>query len=153
VGCPACGYQLFVNPRPTGGVVLLDGSTFLALKRAREPRSGFWDLPGGFCDGFESPLDAAIREAREELGVEVSVGQFVGMYVGTYLFQDEVLPILDCYWIAAIAAGEIELDRAEAHEYAWLSLENPPAEMAFDTQERALADAWAAVSGHVRSTA
>jgi mutator protein MutT len=32
-----------------------------------------WEFPGGKCDGGESPRDAAIREAREELGVQVEI--------------------------------------------------------------------------------
>ena len=31
-----------------------------------------WDLPGGGREGDESPLDCALRECREELGIVVS---------------------------------------------------------------------------------
>jgi ADP-ribose pyrophosphatase YjhB (NUDIX family) len=135
----ACGYQLFVNPRPTGGVVVVDGDRFLAIRRAREPHAGAWELPGGFCDGFEHPRDTAVREAREELGVEVRLADFVGMYVGSYLFQDEQLPILDCFWLATIESGEIVLDPAEATALTWANLDNPPP-MAFSTMDAALGD-------------
>lgn len=137
--CAACGYQLFVNPRPTGSVIIVDGDRYLAIRRAREPNAGAWDLPGGFCDGFEHPRDTAVREAREELGVEVSLGEFVGMYVGSYLYQDEPLPILDCFWLATIESGEISLDPAEATALTWADLDNPPP-MAFPTMDAALGD-------------
>ena len=150
--CTACGYALFVNPRPTGTVVIVDKGhlpatpperdqwAFLGIRRSREPQSGLWDLPGGFCDGWELPADAAVREAREELGVEVRLGAFIGMYVGRYLYQDEVLPILDCFWFASIVDGELNLDPSEASEWAWLPLADPPP-LAFITTERAIADA------------
>jgi 8-oxo-dGTP pyrophosphatase MutT (NUDIX family) len=137
--CVACGYQLFVNPRPTGGVVVVDGDRFLAIRRAREPHAGAWELPGGFCDGFEHPRDTAVREAREELGVPVNLGEFVGMYVGTYRFQDEAVPVLDCFWLATIESGEIVLDPAEATALTWANLDNPPP-MAFSTMDAALGD-------------
>ena len=35
------------------------------------PFAGFWDLPGGGREGAETPLDCALRECREELGLEV----------------------------------------------------------------------------------
>jgi 8-oxo-dGTP diphosphatase len=105
-----------------------------------EPRRDWWDLPGGFCDGWELPADAAVREAREELGVEVRLGAFVGMYVGRYTYQHEELPVLDCFWLASIVDGDIRLDPAEATEYTWLSLDNPP-ELAFPTMDRAIIDA------------
>jgi 8-oxo-dGTP diphosphatase len=135
--CAACGYAMFVNARPTASVIVLDGDRFLALVRAREPSAGRWDIPGGFCDGWEHPAQAAVREAREELGVRVALGEFVGMYVGTYEFQGERLPVLDCFWLASIVDGELAVDPAEATGYAWLPLADPPA-MAFATMDRAL---------------
>jgi ADP-ribose pyrophosphatase YjhB (NUDIX family) len=140
VVCSACGYALWVNPRPTGTVIIVAGESFLAIRRSRPPRVGWWDLPGGFCEGWELPADAAVREAKEELGLDVRLDRFVGMYVGEYHYQDELLPVLDCFWVASIVSGEIALDSAEASEHAWLSLVNPP-EMAFRTMDRALREA------------
>jgi ADP-ribose pyrophosphatase YjhB (NUDIX family) len=137
--CASCGYQLFVNARPTASVIVLSGDRFLALRRVREPSAGQWDLPGGFCDGWEHPSEAAVREAREELGVTVKLHAFVGMYLGTYHFQDEPLPVLDCFWLASIVDGELRLDPSEASEHAWLPLHDPPV-MAFSTMDSALLD-------------
>ena len=137
--CTACGYALFVNPRPTGTVVIVEDGRFLGIRRSREPRSGLWDLPGGFCDGWELPAEAAVREAREELCLQVRLGAFIGMYCESYTFQYEVLPILDCFWFASIVDGELRLDPDEASEWAWLPLADPPP-LAFVTTERAIAD-------------
>lgn len=35
------------------------------------PFPGHWDLPGGGREGDETPLDCALRECREELGIAV----------------------------------------------------------------------------------
>lgn len=35
------------------------------------PFAGHWDLPGGGREGGEGPLDCALRECREELGIAV----------------------------------------------------------------------------------
>jgi 8-oxo-dGTP diphosphatase len=137
--CAGCGYEAYLNPRPTATVIIVRDGRFLAIRRAREPRAGWWDLPGGFCDGFEHPRDAAVREAREELGVTVELGAFAGMYLGAYDFQGERLPVLDCFWLATITGGDLALDPAEGSEYAWLALDDPP-EMAFATMDRALRD-------------
>ena len=130
VVCSACGYAHWVNPRPTGSVIIVDAlpdgplptppvPTFLAVRRVRDPQAGWWDLPGGFCDGWEAPADAAVREAREELGLNVRLGPFVGMYIGDYLYQEERLPVLDCFWLATVLDGSLTLDPAEASESAW----------------------------------
>jgi 8-oxo-dGTP diphosphatase len=114
---------------------------FLALRRSREPQAGLWETPGGFCDAWEEPAAAAIREGREELGVDVELGRFVGMYIGGYLFQDELLPVLDCFFLARLPGDAVPvLDPAESSEYAWLSITDPP-KMAFETMDRALPQA------------
>ena len=139
--CASCGYHVYVNARPTSGLIIVRDGHFMALLRAREPRAGLWELPGGFCDGAEHPADAAVREAREELGVEIELGALVGMYVGSYDYQDETLPVLDCIYLASLAPdAEITLDRDEAAELTWFPIDAPPA-MAFETMDRALEDA------------
>ena len=139
MACAACGYAVYVNPRPTGTAIILDDEDrFLVIRRARPPQEGWWDLPGGFCDGWEHPRDAAVREAREELGVELRLGAFVGMWIGTYEFQDEPLPVLDCFWLASLVPGAvITLDPAEGTALAWVPLSDPPP-LAFSTMESAI---------------
>lgn len=144
--CGCCGYAVYVNPRPTASLIVLDGpltrtARFLALRRAAEPMAGLWETPGGFCDGWEHPRDAAVREGREELGVEVTLLDFVGMYLGAYPHQGEDLPVLDCFWLAHLPAGGegIMLDPAESSALTWLPLVDPPP-LAFRTMDSALAD-------------
>jgi ADP-ribose pyrophosphatase YjhB (NUDIX family) len=139
VVCASCGYAVYVNPKPSGTAIIVEGDRFLVIRRARQPRAGWWDLPGGFCDAFEHPADAAVREAREELGVDILLGDFVGMWIGAYDFQDESLPVLDCFWLARIVAGEITVDPAEGSEYAWMSIANPPP-LAFATMDSAMGE-------------
>jgi 8-oxo-dGTP diphosphatase len=137
VACDRCGYRTFANPRPSGGVVIVQGGRFLAVRRAREPQAGRWELPGGFCGGTEHPADAAVREAREELGVDVALADFLGMWLTEYEYQDETLCVLDCFWLARIVAGEIALDPAEASAHCWLSLRDAPP-LAFRSMDAAI---------------
>jgi 8-oxo-dGTP diphosphatase len=138
--CAACGYALYVNARPTGSLIVHDDGRFLALKRAREPQAGLWETPGGFCDGWEEPAAAAVREGREELGVEVTLGDFVGMYIGSYAFQGELLPVLDCFYLATLDGARVTLDPDESSEMAWFALGEPP-KLAFETMDKAVRDA------------
>jgi 8-oxo-dGTP diphosphatase len=51
----------------------------LAARRSGPPAlAGGWEFPGGKVEPGESAADAAVREAREELGVEVRLGEPVG---------------------------------------------------------------------------
>jgi ADP-ribose pyrophosphatase YjhB (NUDIX family) len=113
---------------------------FLALRRAVEPKAGLWETPGGFCDGWEHPRDAALREGREELGVEVTLLDFVGMYIGCYQYQGEDLAVLDCFWLARLPdSAEVTLDSAESTAHTWLPVLDPPP-LAFATMDEALRD-------------
>jgi 8-oxo-dGTP diphosphatase len=148
VTCGACGYALFRNPRPTGLTIIQDADSVLLVLRAREPRAQMWALPGGFCDGWESPAQAAVREAREELGVEVELTEFVGMYIGDYEFQGEILPVLDCFWLARIVAGDIRIEPRELRAFRWAKVGCTPP-MAFETMASALADVARKINGGV----
>tara|TARA_R110002110_G_C13454717_1_gene717456 strand:+ start:2814 stop:3281 length:468 start_codon:yes stop_codon:yes gene_type:complete len=52
-------------------IVAMYQNQILWIKRAEEPRRGYWALPGGFMEIDESPREAAVREAREETGIEL----------------------------------------------------------------------------------
>jgi 8-oxo-dGTP pyrophosphatase MutT (NUDIX family) len=40
---------------------------------------GQWALPGGRCDAGETPVEAALRELKEELGLEARAGDVLGL--------------------------------------------------------------------------
>lgn len=70
--CPDCGFDLYCNIAAAVGIVLYDEDKNVLFEvRAKEPRSGFLCLPGGFVDGGESTEAAIVRECREELGAKV----------------------------------------------------------------------------------
>jgi 8-oxo-dGTP diphosphatase len=56
-------------------VLLVEAGRLAVIERIRDGRR-YHTLPGGGCEPGERPEDAAVREAREELGVSV---QLVGL--------------------------------------------------------------------------
>lgn len=57
-------------------IILVDRSSILlSRRRDRDPAfDGRWHLPAGKLDAGESVLDAAVREADEEIGVRIDPG-------------------------------------------------------------------------------
>ena len=68
----------------------------LLARRAREPDQGKWDLPGGFLEAGEHPLDGLRRELREETGLDVEPLDFVGVWMDVY--GEDGAPTLNLYW-------------------------------------------------------
>lgn len=68
--------------RPLDGrmVGVSGGAAFLLCRRPSKMRrhAGQWALPGGRIDGGETPLDAALRELEEELGLRLQAQSVVG---------------------------------------------------------------------------
>jgi 8-oxo-dGTP diphosphatase len=140
--CAECGYEQYLPARPTASLIVSDGQgRILLLRRSREPALGMWETPGGFCDAWEHPVETALRESREELGVEVVLGPFIGMYTGKYAYQGEIFPVLDCFWRATLPPGaEVTLDAKESSESAWFPIDDLPP-LAFSTMTQAVHDA------------
>ncbi len=83
--CARCGFVAYANPVPGAEAVCRDelGRVLLG-RRAFEPAAGLWDLPGGFVEECEHPIDALRREVREETGLELDALRFVGFYLEPY---------------------------------------------------------------------
>lgn len=61
-----------LSSRPRGGVVIVDDGKVALIKRVND-RGVYYLFPGGGVDEGETPADAAVREAKEELGLDVRV--------------------------------------------------------------------------------
>ena len=48
-----------------------DGRVFIARRPEGKAMAGLWEFPGGKIETGETPEAAAIREAREELGIAI----------------------------------------------------------------------------------
>jgi len=79
--CTACGYIFYLDPKLAVGTIIADDrGRIVLLKRAIEPGYGKWVFPGGYVDRGEEVTVAAVREAREEVGLEVRLERLVNIY-------------------------------------------------------------------------
>jgi 8-oxo-dGTP diphosphatase len=56
---------------------------FLLLERAKEPNKGKMVPVGGKIDPYETPLQAVIRETKEETGIDIINPKFCGILTET----------------------------------------------------------------------
>ena len=78
--CPACDFVYFVEPKVGVGVMVVEDGRILLVRRAMEPEKGRWSLPAGYLDHGESPIETAVREAREETGLKVRITGLVDVF-------------------------------------------------------------------------
>ena len=79
--------KLYLAPNVATDALVLhptDTSSLLFIKRKNPPFQNCWAFPGGFIDYNETPLEACVRELREEtglVGVESNIGLISGYKV------------------------------------------------------------------------
>jgi mutator protein MutT len=111
VECGECGFVEYANSKPTASAVILDEEGRVMLsKRALDPAAGKWDLPGGFIEEGEHPVECLHRELREEAGIGLSDVEFVGVFMDWYETDQRTVSTLNLYWTARIAQGTPEPD-------------------------------------------
>jgi ADP-ribose pyrophosphatase YjhB (NUDIX family) len=140
--CPDCGFRAWASSKPTACAVVVDeAGRVLLARRAGQPFRGYWDLPGGFLDEGEDPLDAVRRELREETGLEVAPDDFVGVWIDRYGDAEDAHATLNLYWTARVLGGEAEA-ADDVSEIAWFAPDELPArsELAFHIAD--VLDVW-----------
>ena len=134
--CPVCGEVHYVNPKPCGNAVVIDGDRVLLLLRARDPDAGAWMMPGGFCEAGEHPRAACERELLEETGLPGRAVAYLGAWMDVY-----GPPAPDGLQIQTVVSGYLcrladpaatpQPDPSEAQEVRWFGLGALPEPLAF----------------------
>ena len=101
-------------------------------RRAVDPGAGKLDLPGGFVEEGEHPLDSLHRELREEAGIGLRDTEFVGIFMDWYRAGQRDVSTLNLYWSARIAEGEPTPDDDVLELVFFAPDEIPWDEVAFD---------------------
>jgi ADP-ribose pyrophosphatase YjhB (NUDIX family) len=143
--CPGCGFVVHANSTPTAGAVVEDeAGRILLARRGVQPFRGMWDIPGGYLDEGEHPLDGMRRELLEETGLEVEPVHFLGAFMDFYGDSPDANATLNLFWSARVVTGE-PVAADDVAELRWFaSGEIPPLrELAFTLLPRVL-DAWRA---------
>lgn len=133
VECPDCGLVVYASSAPTACAICVDErGHVLLVRRANDPFRGRWDLPGGFLEEGEHPLDCLRRELKEETGLDVQPLDFIGVWMDRYPSGGTVRATLNLYWTARVVGGEPQA-ADDVTELRWFSADElPPAdELAF----------------------
>jgi 8-oxo-dGTP pyrophosphatase MutT (NUDIX family) len=108
-----------------------NGTAFLLTRRAAGLRAhrSQWALPGGRCDAGETPVEAALRELHEELGLKLGPADVLGL-LDDYPTRSGYLITPVVAWAAAGAA--ISANPQEVASVHRIALEDIERADAFD---------------------
>ena len=110
--------------------MILEAGKALVTVRAAVPEKGRLDLPGGFLNVGEHPVDGLVREVREELGVEVEVFE-PPILLATHTYGPDGQYVLAIGFRARIVGGEpdptddvagvrwVSLAELDSADFAW----------------------------------
>ena len=81
--------------RPCVGIFLLNNDGLVFAGRRIDSRAEAWQMPQGGIDAGESPLQACMREMREEIGTNTA--ELLSQH-NDWLYYDIPLPLADRLW-------------------------------------------------------
>jgi ADP-ribose pyrophosphatase YjhB (NUDIX family) len=133
VECPECGFVAYASSKATASALVEEGDRVLLARRAQEPFKGRWDIPGGFLEEGEHPLDGLRRELREETGLDVEPLEFLGVWMDRYGGDSTAEATLNFYWTARVAGGEAA-PADDVDDLRWFARDELPGrdELAFE---------------------
>jgi len=114
-----------MEPRDSAFAIILH-SRHILLVKARDKNN--WQLPGGRIEPGESPVDAVVREVKEETGLRALVGRLTGRY------RREDGSVVRVY--AARARGKLAGAREEILEQRWVRIREAKEMVSQNTRRR-----------------
>jgi ADP-ribose pyrophosphatase YjhB (NUDIX family) len=131
--CIQCGFIFYLDPKVAVGTIIRDDRNHIVLvKRAIEPGYGKWVFPGGYVDRGEEVKVAAVREAREEVGLDILLGRLINVY--SYPGRAPVIIV----YAATIIGGCLACDDEGLEARFFAPEEIPWDELAFRSTHEAL---------------
>jgi len=143
--CDDCGFVDYRNPKVIVGAICAwrapgEADRFLLVRRAIEPRRGYWAMPAGYLELGECTETGAAREVWEEARAEVRLDGLLAVYDLPGISQVHLIYRAEMT-SAAHAAGQESL---ETRLFAWDEL--PWDDMAYPTVAWSL-EAWRRTRG------
>ena len=114
-----------MEPRDSAFAIILH-SRHVLLVKARDKNN--WQLPGGRIEPGETPVDAVVREVKEETGLRALVGRLTGRY------RREDGSVVRVY--AARARGKLAGAREEILEQRWVRIREAKEMVSQNTRRR-----------------
>lgn len=139
ITCGNCGFSYYHNTAAAVAAIVESNGRILLTRRAKQPKAGLLDLPGGFADYGETTEATLERELREELNIEVADIRYLTSAPNIYLYKDIPYHVMDLFF--ACRCDDLEKMKLsdEIKEITWVEPGKIPFEnIAFESTKTGL---------------
>ena len=122
--CSNCGFIYYFNPlAATVGIITNDKGEILVATRSKEPAKGTLDLPGGFCDSYETAEEGVAREILEETGLVVKETKYLFTLPNIYIYSGMELHTMDMFFMCEVEDYSRMTADDDVAKLQWIKIE------------------------------
>lgn len=111
------------RPFAAVSIVVLKNKSVLLIKRAHDPKAGFYSVPGGIIDLGERFEQSAIREVEEETGLEVRLERLIDVIDNITRDKNDVKFHYVLIGLLAKAIGGTLISSNESLDTRWVAFD------------------------------
>ena len=122
--CEDCGFVYYANIcAATAAFIVDENERLLVVRRAKNPAKGTLDLPGGFCDMYETVEEGMRREIKEETGLDVDKIEYLFSSPNVYMYSGLGVHTVDMDFLIRIHSNAVAVTAADdAAEAMWIPI-------------------------------
>ena len=123
--CENCGFEFFMNPSSANVAIITNSKGEILVERRRnEPAKGTLDLPGGFCDLWETGEEGVAREVAEETGLRVQRATYLFSLPNQYPYSGLVVHTMDLFFLCHVEEAREVRAMDDAEDARWVALQD-----------------------------
>lgn len=114
-------YWFVVRPKTYGVKVLIEhNGKFVMIRNSYGHKK--WTFPGGGMNSNETPKEAAVREAFEEVGIALENVRYLGEYFNTRQYKRDTVYA----FYSEVRSEDYKMDPLELEEVRWFDASEIP---------------------------
>lgn len=120
-----------------GGFILNDEGKLLMQLRNKAPEKGYWSIPGGKVEMFETFEDAVVREVKEETDLDVEIIKLNGLcnHITDMPGEGKSHWVTPSY-LCKVVGGEAKIMEPKKHlDMKWFDLNDLPTNITLTTKK------------------
>lgn len=116
-----------------GAFIINEKNELLLQQRKKSPEAGFWSIPGGRLEMFETFENAVKREVKEETGVDIEV--LVELGICDHIIKTEQKHWVSPSFLCKITEGTPRIIEPDKHaDMGWFKLDKLPENLTITTK-------------------